>query len=316
MHWLKSKQFKLIISLLVSGILLAVIYRKVDLVVLKQTLLNLSPLHATIFLLLILVQLVLSTLRWNLFTRQLGGIKLGFVVSMQQVVGSYSANLLIPGKWGEIVRIPWMKKYPLKVPVLFMVFLEKALDTLSVVSILFFSSLILLITKFSTPVPLMPFLLISGIILLMVLSVVIFRKHLGLLVTKFTSLRKKPLKQDGFIQKGRLLLEIAGDKFWLYYGFSFVIWILQVLQFYFIFLMLGITLSVVYTYAGSCLALLAGVIPVSIAGMGTRDAVIIGFFNHLAPYELLASVGILSLSRIIIPALIGIPFFIIQTKES
>jgi glycosyltransferase 2 family protein len=316
MHWLKSKQFKLIISLLVSGILLVIIYRKVDLAVLKDTLLNLSPLPAAVFLLLILIQLVLSTLRWNLFTRQLGGVKLGFVPSLQQVVGSYSANLLIPGKWGEIVRIPWMKKYQLKVPVLFMVFLEKALDTLSVVSILFISSLVLVITGFSTPVPLMPFLLISGLVLLLVLFVVLFRKYLGSLVTKLGSLRKKPLKQDGFVQKGRLLLEMAGDKFWLYYGFSFVIWVLQVLQFYFIFLMLGITLSLVYTYAGSCLALLAGVIPVSIAGMGTRDAVIIGFFNHLAPYELLASVGILSLLRIILPALIGIPFFIIQTKES
>jgi len=316
MHWLKSKQFKLIISLLVSGILLAIIYRKVDLAVLKETLLNLSPVPAIAFLILILVQLVLSTIRWNLFTRQLGGVKLGFISSLQQVVGSYSANLLIPGKWGEIVRIPWMKKFPLKVPVLFMVFLEKALDTLSVVSILFISSLILVITNYSTPVPILPFVLISGAVLILVISVVIFRKDLGVLVTKLGSLRKKPLKQDGFIQKGKMLLEIAGNKFWLYYAFSFLIWVLQVLQFYFIFLMLGITLSLVYTYAGSCLALLAGVIPVSIAGMGTRDAVIIGFFNHLAPYEMLASVGILSLLRIILPSLIGIPFFIIQTKES
>jgi uncharacterized membrane protein YbhN (UPF0104 family) len=81
-------------------------------------------------------------------------------------------------------------------------------------------------------------------------------------------------------------------------------------------MMLGTMPPVIYTYAGSCLALFAGVIPVSVAGMGTRDAVIIGFFNHLGAYELLAGVGIFSLLRIIIPALIGIPFFIFQTKES
>jgi glycosyltransferase 2 family protein len=316
MHWLKSKQFKLIISLLVSGILLAIIYRRVDLAVLRETLFNLSTIPAVVFLILIVVQLILSTLRWNLFTRQLGGVSLGFIQSMQQVVGSYSANLLIPGKWGEIVRIPWMKKYNLKVPVLFMVFLEKALDTLSVVTILFISSLALLVTGYTTPVPLMPIVIISGIVVLLVLAVVLSRKYLGTIVTRISELRKKPLKPEGYIQKGRKLLEVAGNKFWIYFGFSFIIWILQVLQFYFIFLMLGITPSLIYTYAGSCLALLAGVIPVSIAGMGTRDAVIIAFFNHLAPYELLASVGILSLLRIILPALIGIPFFIIQTKES
>lgn len=316
MHWLKSKQFKLIVSLLVSSILLVIIYRKVDLDILKDILLNLSLFPAVIFLLLLIIQLILSAWRWNLFTRQLGGIHLTFTASLQQVVGSYSANLLIPGKWGEIVRIPWMKKYPLKVPVIFMVFLEKGLDTLSVISILFFSLLILLITGFPAPVPLLPILGISGAIVIIVLAMVVFRDHLSLLTAWLASFRKRPFKEDGLLQKARLSLEIAGAKFWTYYGFSFGIWVLQVLQFYFIFLMLGITPPLAYTFAGSCLALLAGVIPVSIAGMGTRDAVIIGFFQHLAPYELLAGVGILSLLRIILPALVGIPFFIIQTKES
>ena len=114
MRWLKSKQFKLVISLLVSGILLLIIYRKVDLAALKATLLNLSFIPAAVFLFLILMQLILSTLRWNLFTRELGAVRLTFFSSLQQVVGSYSANLLVPGKWGEIIRIPWMKKYPLK----------------------------------------------------------------------------------------------------------------------------------------------------------------------------------------------------------
>jgi len=316
MHWLKSKQFKLAVSLLVSSILLIVIYRKVDLAVLKETLFSLSPLPAFIFLLLVLVQLILTAWRWNIFTHQLGGVRLTFFSSFQQVVGSYSANILVPGKWGEIVRIPWMKKYKLKVPVFFMVLLEKFMDTISVLTILVISLLILVITDYPSPVPLLPILLISGFAWLVILSAVVFRKHLGYLVSRLSGLYKKPMKPDGFIQKGKLLMEIAGDKFWLYYGYSLILWLLQVFQFYVIFLMLGVTISLVYTYAGSCLSLFAGVIPISIAGMGTRDAVIIGFFNQLAAYELLASVGILSLLRIIIPALIGIPFFIIQTKES
>ena len=316
MHRLKSRHFKLILSLLVSGILLVIIYRKVDPAVFKETLLSISPIPALIFLMLIFVQLALTSLRWNLFTRQIGNVKLPFFTSMQQVIGSYSANLLIPGKWGEIVRIPWMRKYPLKVPVLFLVFLEKALDTLSVVSILFFSSLILFLSDFESPVPQLPSILISGFIVLTVVLIVLLRKKFGSLVHWISGIGRKPLKEDGLLMKAGYLLEAAGNKFWPYYGFSFLIWVLQVLQFYFIFLMLGITPPLVYTYAGSCLALLAGVIPVSIAGMGTRDAVIIAFFNHLAPYELLAGVGILSLLRIILPALIGIPFFIYQTKES
>ena len=68
-------------------------------------------------------------------------------------------------------------------------------------------------------------------------------------------------------------------------------------------------------FNGGFLALIAGALPVSIAGLGPRDAVIISFFKGIAPYEALAGVGIASLFRIIIPALIGLPFFLIQTKE-
>jgi uncharacterized protein (TIRG00374 family) len=316
MHWLKSKQFKLAVSLLVSGVLLLIIYRKVDLPALKETLLNLAVVPSAVFFILIFIQLALSAWRWNIFTHQLGSVKLTFITSVQQVVGSYSANLLVPGKWGEIVRIPWMRKYKLAVPVIFLVLLEKVMDTVSVLSILFISVLILVVTRYPGPVPLAPILIISGAILLALLIMVVFRKRLGTLLKMIPWLSAKLEKPESLLFKGKSVIEMAGNKFWVYYGFSFILWTLQVLQFYFIFLMLGITPSLIYTYAGSCLALFAGVIPVSVAGMGTRDAVIVGFFNHLAAYEVLAGVGILSLLRIIIPALLGIPFFIIQTKES
>jgi uncharacterized protein (TIRG00374 family) len=316
MHWLKSKQFKFIISLLVSSSILFIIYRRVDFDVLKETLLKISPVPAIIFIILILIQLILSAARWNILTRQLGGVKFTFFTSLQQVVGSYSANLVVPGKWGEIIRIPWMKKYSLKIPVILMVLLEKALDTLSVVTILFFSLLILVIKDTVSPVPLRPIFIATSIVMIIILFLIAFRNKMNNLFSSFLDKRTRLKNTNGFLSKLKILFVVTSDKIWLYYGFSLVLWILQVFQFYFIFLMLGIRLSVVYTYAGGCLALLAGVIPISIAGIGTRDAVIIGFFNHLAPFELLAGAGILSLMRIIIPALIGIPFFIIQTKES
>lgn len=316
MYQFRSRHLKLAISIVVSGIFLILIYRRVDFVALKDTFLHISLLPALIFFLLILIQLFLTSVRWNLFTRQLGNVNVNLAESVQQVLGSYSANLVVPGKWGEIVRIPWMKKYRLQVPVLLMVFLEKALDTLSVVTILFFSVLILVISGFATSVPLKPVLLVAGMIVGLIYILIIFRfQIIRMLKTKLIN-KDKTSKRQEFLQKGVTLVEITGEKFWSYYAFSLMIWIIQVLQFYFIFLMLGLHVHVVYTYAGSCLALLAGVIPVSIAGMGTRDAVIIGFFQHVASFELLAGAGILSLLRIILPSLIGIPFFINQTRNS
>jgi uncharacterized membrane protein YbhN (UPF0104 family) len=97
---------------------------------------------------------------------------------------------------------------------------------------------------------------------------------------------------------------------------SVMLWLVQGFEFYAMFLMFDLAPSIIDVYAGSFLALLAGAIPVSIAGLGPRDAVIINFFQSVASFELLAGIGIISLFRIIIPALIGLPFFLTQTKNS
>jgi len=248
-------------------------------------------------------------------TRKIGGVSLGFFTSFKQVVGSYSANMIIPGKMGEIVRIPWMRKYRLKTPVLILVMLEKIFDLLSIFLILFVFLIIYLIIHPEAPfvLRLICWLIGAGFIILGVFYG--YRKHFFRWTDKkFRSYLEKKNENFFYFRIKEAASFVNRNIVW-YFSISILLWIVQGLEFYAIFLMFGISPSIVDVFAGSFLALLAGALPVSIAGLGPRDAVILEFFKGVAGYELLAGVGIVSFFRIIIAALIGLPFFMMQTKE-
>ena len=317
MNKFSKKRIKLIVSILLSFVILFIIYKRIDFRELSQVFLHINFQAFSIFFILIIIQLFVAAWRWNILTRELGNVKLSFAISYEQVIGSYSANLIIPGKLGEIVRIPWMRKYSLKTPVVALVLFEKILDISAVIFILFFSILILKILHFQTPFNINIIFYISFAIVVFLLLVFCFKRPV---LRKIKTWRESKGKING--NNGSMtyrLINMAGiiDKRSLFYfSITILLWFIQILQFYFIFIMVDIKAPFFYVYSGSCLALLAGALPVSIAGLGTRDAVIIGFFSPFAPLEVLVGIGIISFLRIVIPAFIGLPFFIKQTKNS
>jgi len=249
-------------------------------------------------------------------TKKIGGVDLSVFASFRQVVGSYSANLIIPGKMGEIVRIPWMKKYDLKTPTLILVLLEKVFDLLSIFIILFVSLTIYLIGHENNPAILEIICVAIGVGFIILVIIYKYKYQFTKKIEKRFS-KYLSSKDETFIYyRLKATASLVNRKMIWYLLISISLWIIQGLEFYAIFMMFDVFLSVVDVFAGSFLALLSGALPISIAGLGPRDAVIIEFFKDLAGYEILAGVGIISLFRIIIPALLGLPFFMMQTKES
>lgn len=316
MNWWKNKRIRLVISVLLSIIILLIIYNKISLKSLANVFLGIDYRYFAIFLLLIVLQLFITAFRWNIMTRDLGRVPLRFRVSFEQVVGSYAANMLIPGKLGEVVRIPWMKKYKLKTPVVLIVLLEKLLDISSVIFLLFVSLGILMLMHYDFPFDTRSIFYISVLFVIMMLMVFLFRKSVAALVRRLLARKINDKGNESIYFKIVEMLNILDAKSLIYFLISVLIWSIQLLQFFYIFRMLNVSVSIFYVYSGCSLALLAGALPISVAGMGTRDAVIISFFSHSASIELLAGVGVISLLRIVIPALIGFPFFFKQTKNA
>lgn len=88
---------------------------------------------------------------------------------------------------------------------------------------------------------------------------------------------------------------------------SFVIWILHLAQIYLFFASVNALPSPAEFFCMVPLAIFIGLIPVSIAGFGTRDAALVTLLQGIAPSAVLAASFYVNL-RYILPAIAGLPF--------
>lgn len=91
--------------------------------------------------------------------------------------------------------------------------------------------------------------------------------------------------------------------------YSLLSWGMAFIGDYLLFKSLGIEIPFYSVFAIMPIILLIGFIPITISGLGTREAAIIFFFSKYASTEALLSVGILMvLTQIILPVAIGLIF--------
>jgi len=91
--------------------------------------------------------------------------------------------------------------------------------------------------------------------------------------------------------------------------YSIIIWILAMLQILMFFYALHINVDLLYLFANMPIAIFVGMLPVTIGGMGTRDAAIIFLFSDYGTVSELLAVGMLfSLFRYWLLSIIGLPF--------
>ena len=90
---------------------------------------------------------------------------------------------------------------------------------------------------------------------------------------------------------------------------SIFIWFLHLLQIWFFIFALNASVPFVANLALSPLAILAGLLPLTFAGVGTRDAALILFYQPFFNAQTGAALGLLCTSRYFLPAVGGLPFF-------
>jgi len=91
-------------------------------------------------------------------------------------------------------------------------------------------------------------------------------------------------------------------------GLSLLIWLLHLAQIYVFFLSLNAPVPLGAFGAFLPLAIFVGLLPFSIAGIGTRDAAVILLFSPYHAAGVLAGVGFFLSLRYIVPAACGLPF--------
>ena len=89
--------------------------------------------------------------------------------------------------------------------------------------------------------------------------------------------------------------------------FSLLLWLAHFFQIWLFTIALGVPVPFTVCASLSALALMVGLVPITIAGLGTRDVALVVLLAGYMPRESAAAMGILIATRALVPALLGIP---------
>lgn len=237
--------------------------------------------------------------------RALMGGGLAFKDALRMVTAAGSLNMLLPSKGGDLMKSLFMRQHmevTLKASVAAVV-LERVLDVAALV-LLLVAGLVLVRDGRE-----LLFVVGAGAAALGGGVAVYFLFHFwrgadSLLLPVIQRIPKvAPLVETsrGFVARqwseGRLPVVMA---------WSLVLWIVQVFQFVCFFFSLGFQGPLAAIVAFVPAAIFFGMLPVTLAGIGTRDVALIVLFAPWAPAETMAGVALLSHLRYLIPGLIGV----------
>ncbi len=299
---------KRFISLVISVAILLFIYVKIDLVNLLEVFRNCN----TAVLITALAMVIPITLITSWRLQQLVPQRsLGILEANRLILGASVLNMVLPSKMGDIAKAYFMAErsnLSVSLAIAISIF-EKACDLLSLLLWCVFG-LILYPTKdplFWTMTVGVGGGLVLGLLLLasQQCANLFFRYAIAIapksIKQKLAKMESDWLEMHEYFWRDRQHLLLITST-------SIFIWFLHLLQIWLFILALRATVPFLVSLALSPLSILAGLLPLTFAGIGTRDAALIYFYQDYFNEATGAALGLLCTSRYFIPALIGLPF--------
>ena len=284
-------------TVLVSAITILIFYfifTKIDFLSVVEVLSHANLFYLFIALLLLFVIILIIAKRWQTILETMG-YNFRYKECFNLIMGALPLTSITPSKSGDVIKAYYLKDQIPMSKTVGSVLTERVFD---VFTLILFS---LVGMMFCQRYKLAFFALI--ILSLIAAMPLILRIDLRLPIKESWNekLRNIAFSMKALINNKKALLIII--------LFSFSIWFLGVVQTLVFFYALGIDVPLLFTLANIPIAIFIGLIPVTLGGMGTRDAAIIFLFSEYAAPSQLLAVGILfSLFRYWLLSLIGIPF--------
>ncbi|MEO1374902.1 MAG: lysylphosphatidylglycerol synthase transmembrane domain-containing protein [Cyanobacteria bacterium J06635_10] len=300
---------KKLISIAVSLTILVIIYWKIDFPKLIEVFQNSDRLWMIISLGMVVPLTMLTA--WRLQQLTPSRTRLGFGEANRLILTASVLNMVLPSKMGDIVKAYFIKERGhLEGSLsLSLVVFEKACDMLSLLLWCAFG-----LTLYPQKDWLFWIMTASVVFGLIVGLLLIASREFANLLFQFTG-RFAPKKIRLKIAKLRDSWSSMHKYFWRDKRHllkitltSIIIWFGHLLQIWFFTLVLKAWVPPLAHLALAPLAILAGLLPLTFAGVGTRDAALIAFFQPYMNAPTAAALGLLCTSRYLLPALGGIPF--------
>ncbi|WP_319423019.1 lysylphosphatidylglycerol synthase transmembrane domain-containing protein [Pleurocapsa sp. FMAR1] len=300
--------FKRFISLVISVAILLYIYTQIDFANLLKVFQNCDRLMLLISLAMVIpITLITSWRLQQLVPRR----TLGFLEANRLILGASVLNMILPSKMGDLAKSYFMAErsnisgsLALSISIF-----EKACDLLSLLLWCVFG-LILYPAKDS-----LFWIMTAGVAIGLIMGILLLSSQQFAELFFKLGIRIAPKSIKTKLQKMQAAWGEMHDYFWhnkqqllLITSTSIFIWFLHLLQIWLFILALKAVTPFIISLALSPLAILAGLLPLTFAGIGTRDAAIIYFYQDYFSQATGAALGLLCTSRYFIPALIGLPF--------
>ena len=300
---------KRFISIVVSIAILLILYSQIELERLLEVFQNCDLLWMIISLGMV-IPITLFT-SWRLQQLMPQGTKLGFIEANRLILGASVLNMVLPSKMGDIAKAYFMKERDNLSGslALAIVIFEKASDMLSLLLWCIFGLLF-----YPTKDPFfitMTFGISGGLIL----GVFLLGSRQVADLFFNTTIQISPKGISKKLQSMQISWSQMQSYFWednkqlLLIGItSIFIWFLHLLQIWLFIIALKAWTPFLVSLALSPLSILAGLLPLTFAGVGTRDAALILFYQPYFNDVVGAALGLLCTSRYFLPAIIGLPF--------
>ena len=304
---MKNRNSSILKSVLVLSITIAifyVIFTKIDFYSVIEVLSHANLFYLFIALLLLLAIILITAKRWQTILETLG-YNFQYKECFNLIMAAFPLTSITPSKSGDIIKAYYLKdKIPASKTV-GSVITERMFDILTLV---LFSLIGMIFCK--------KYELAGVAFAIFVCIIVMFL----LMRTGFNF--RLPIKSSwnekiqNIILSTKLLTKDNKKAFLFILSYSILIWFISIVQTVMFFYALGINVPLLFTIANIPIAIFIGLVPVTLGGMGTRDAAIIFLFSEYATSSELLGVGILfSVFRYWLISLIGIPFMRKMMKQ-
>jgi uncharacterized protein (TIRG00374 family) len=286
-------------SVLVISITIAIFYiifSKIDFWSVVEVLSHVDLFYLFIALLLMITYLSITAKRWQTILETMD-YKLQYKECFYVMMGAQPIASITPSKSGDIAKAYYLRD---SIPVsktIGSILTERMFDFFTL--LLFF----LIGTLFSKRYELVG---IALVILTCIIAIFLpiyagFSFHLPMKQSWNEKIQNLTLSMK-LVTKDKKVVSTV-----MFYSFTF--WFLSVVQILTFFYALGINLPLAFAMANIPIVIFIGYIPITLGGMGTRDAAIVFLFSDYAEPSILLGVGILfSVFRYLLPSLLGIPF--------
>lgn len=292
--YLKKPLIQFLLFLVITSIVFALLFRSIDIRDLWITLRGGNSLYISLAFLVMFSFPTSIAWRWKYLLEMLG-YHVSFRDCLKIVLGTWPLMSITPLKSGDLLKAYYLKD---RIPVgiaIGSVMAEKLFD---VYSLLFFS---IVGAAFISETRIV---LVSVVVFVLITAAILF---LGLM--KNPTFGPIGRKVSSLISCIRILLKEPRKLAYIFF-YSVIKWLLVIFQAFLCFMAFKTEIPVLYMVAAFPIAIFVGLLPVTLTGMGTRDAAIVYLFSSFAPPEVCITVGLLyALFGYWLPSLIGLPVF-------